>query len=194
MDATRFFLLLHERLQTTVEETLLHGLTDDQLRRRPRRDGNSIAWLLWHMARCEDIAVSRFVVGCPQLLAQGRWDLNLARGDIGTGMTDDEVDAFSARVNVAALRDYYTQVVRKTRDVVVCLRPEVLDEVIDPAYLRQVLTEEDVLGERAGWVAMNFVGRTKGWFLAQLALRHNVAHLAEASVIRGLIEAGDRSA
>ena len=44
--------------------------------------------------------------------------------------------------------------------------------------------------QRVGWVGLNWEGRTKGWFLAQLALRHNYAHLADGAFVRGQIEAG----
>lgn len=190
MDARQLFLLLHERLQRTVEETFLHGLTDEQLRCRPRPGVNSLAWLLYHMARCEDIAVSRLVAGCPTLLAQGRWDLGLAARDIGTGMTGDEVDAFGERIDVPALRAYYAELMFRTRDIVICLPDAAWDEAPDLAYLRRVLEEDEALGPRTGWVGLHFEGRTRGWFLGQLALRHNVAHLAEGAYARGLIEAG----
>jgi hypothetical protein len=38
--------------------------------------------------------------------------------DIGTGMADDEVSDLSARLDLAALRDYYTAVGRRTVEVV----------------------------------------------------------------------------
>jgi len=37
------------------------GLTDDQMRRRPASGLNSLVWLLWHMARTEDVAVNLVV-------------------------------------------------------------------------------------------------------------------------------------
>ena len=190
MDARQLFLMLHERLQRSIEETFFVGLTDEQARCRPRRDVNSLAWLLYHMARCEDIAVSRLVVGCSTLLDFGRWNLGLAALDIGTGMTSDEVDCFGQQIDLGALRDYYRTLSFRTRDMVICLPSPAWDEVIEPAYLSRVLAEHEVLGPSAGWVGLNFEGRTKGWFLGQLALRHNIAHLAEGAYVRGLLEAG----
>jgi hypothetical protein len=64
MDAIDFFVLQHGWLHLQVEGDFLHGLSDAQMRRRP--DGlNSIAWLIWHMPRCED-ALNLRLVGRPQ--------------------------------------------------------------------------------------------------------------------------------
>jgi hypothetical protein len=44
--------------------------------------------------------------------------------DVGTGMGDDEVSDLSARLDLVALRGYYTAVGRRTLEVVRSLRPE----------------------------------------------------------------------
>jgi Protein of unknown function (DUF664) len=55
--------LQHERLHRQVEHNFLQRLSDAQLRLRPH-GLNSIAWLVWHMARCED-TLSLVLVGRP---------------------------------------------------------------------------------------------------------------------------------
>jgi hypothetical protein len=40
-----------------LSDQVLAGLTDVQLRLRPAPGLNSIAWLLWHIARSEDVMV-----------------------------------------------------------------------------------------------------------------------------------------
>jgi hypothetical protein len=39
---------------------MLGGLADDDMRRRPE-GMNSLAWILWHVARAEDVAVNLVV-------------------------------------------------------------------------------------------------------------------------------------
>jgi hypothetical protein len=58
MDLLRFFLQLHAAGHAPEvsgegagSERWLAGLSDAQLRLRPRADVNSLVWLLWHMAR-----------------------------------------------------------------------------------------------------------------------------------------------
>ena len=38
----------------SAAERAFGGLTDEQMRVRPREDLNSLAWLMWHIARAED--------------------------------------------------------------------------------------------------------------------------------------------
>ena len=108
MDALEFFLLRYESLHGRNNEELLGGLTDDQIRRSPLPSVNSIAWLLWHMTRCEDVGISRLVADRPQVLLDGDWParVNVSLTDIGTGMVDDEVADFGARVDLEGLRAY----------------------------------------------------------------------------------------
>jgi len=43
-------------------DRILGGISDDQMRLRPGKETNSIAWLVWHMARTEDVVVNLVVV------------------------------------------------------------------------------------------------------------------------------------
>ena len=63
MDTRDLFLEQHAAMHTaavggnkmSAAERTFAGLTDEQMRVRPREDLNSIAWLMWHIARAEDI-------------------------------------------------------------------------------------------------------------------------------------------
>src|SRR6187431_3742086 len=118
MDAIDFFLLRYETLHRTLLDDLLQGLTDAQVRGRPHPGVNTIAWLIWHAARVEDVGVNRFVVDGAQVLDSGWLERLDGRRDVGTGMTDSEVDALSTRLDLAALRGYWDAVTRRTLDVV----------------------------------------------------------------------------
>ena len=64
MDAKELFLDQHAAVHSaavggnkaSAAERALGGVSDDQMRVRPREDLNSIAWILWHIARAEQIA------------------------------------------------------------------------------------------------------------------------------------------
>src|SRR3954468_2619697 len=148
MDAVQFFLVRYEALHGEQDSRLLSGLTEAQIRSTPYPGVNSLAWYLWHTTRCEDIGVNRLVVDRSQILLEEEWPgrLNVSLQDIGTGMADDEVTDFSARVNLEALRAYRAAVGRRTHDVIRTLDPSDLDQVLDPAQLRRVI-EEGALGE-----------------------------------------------
>ncbi len=85
----------------SMELNILHGLTDDQLRLRPQ-GWNSIASLLWHIARFEDVGVNVIVAARPQVFSEGNWldRLRIGRRDVGTGLTDEEVEAYQKYVRL----------------------------------------------------------------------------------------------
>ena len=180
MDAIEFFVLHHERLHQQVARNFLQGLSEAQMRLRPQRF-NSVAWLVWHMAGCED-ALNLLLVGRPQVLDEDGWlpRLQLSIRDVGTEMSDDEASDLSARIHLTALRDYYTAVGQRTVEVVRSLRPETLDEFPDLDRVRAA----GVFREQALWAIVERAGQTKGWWLGQLGIAHSQSHRGQATVIR----------
>ena len=167
-----------------LEDLIARGLSDDQLRARPAADLNSIAWLLWHMARCEDVAMNAILTGERQVLDEDGWRerLTVGRGDIGTRWTPAEVDDFNARIDVAALRAYRAAVGRRTREVILTLQPAMLAEPVSEARLSAAYAA-GALGENASWVRQFWQGKS-GQFFLWLGTGHNYLHLGEAMCLR----------
>ena len=187
MDAIDFFLLRYETLHRTLLDDLLQGLTDAQVRGRPHPGVNTIAWLIWHAARVEDVGVNRFVVDGAQVLDSGWLERLDGRRDVGTGMTDSEVDALSTRLDLAALRGYWEAVTRRTLDVVATLPGQDLGAVVPADRVKRVCAEEGAVAPGAEWLTEFWAkGRTRGWVLAQTPLLHVYGHYFEARVAAGL--------
>ncbi len=109
------------------------GLSTDQLAARVDGRANSIAWLVWHLARVQDDHVAE-VAGTEQAwVADGwaeRFDLPLDRADTGFGHTDEQVDA--VRVDdPELLTGYLDDVHRRTVEFVRGLHDTDLDRVVD---------------------------------------------------------------
>src|SRR5262245_32153976 len=192
MDAVQFFLRRYAPVHRAVTERLLTELDEAQIRRRPVESVNSVAWIVWHTARGEDIGVSRFVAQRPQLFFEEAWGqrLNVPEPDLGTGMTAAEVADVSARVDLAALRAYWEALERRTRAIVEGLRPEDLDVVNAPAYIQDVVEKDHVFRASGEWAEgfwMEHPDRSKGYFLGYLGLTHIWVHLSEAMVTRTLM-------
>ena len=68
MDTMAFFRTRYDDLHGRFTDDLLSGLTEDQLRHRPHPGVNTIVWLLWHIARAEDIGVNRLLVDGREVL------------------------------------------------------------------------------------------------------------------------------
>ena len=194
MEFVDFFLEEHARSHAAemtgasepmLEDQLLDGLTDAQLRLRPFPGLNSIAWLLWHLARSEDVTINVLVAGRRQVLEEDGWlqRLNLAQVDMGTGMRDEEVTTVGARIDIGALRAYRVAVGRRTREVVRALRDEQLDEPIDATRLLAVGAFPDS-ADGARRVATYWRGRRKRFVLTA---SHAYLHLGEAVCIKTLV-------
>ncbi len=188
MDALQFFHQRYNDVHTEFDE-LLDGLTDAQIRQRPH-GVNSVAWLVWHVARCEDVGVNRFVVDRSQVVDDEGWlsRLNFPRRDVGSDMTEVEVSDLNERIDAAALRGYWQAVYRRTLGVVRGLQPTDLDAPVSPAHVHHVAVEDGAVGPNAGWLEPYWAAKpNRGWFLADLALTHSWGHLYEALVTRGLL-------
>jgi hypothetical protein len=190
MDAAQFFLLRHEPLHGMMTDRLLAELTDDHLRARPQGQ-NSIAWLLWHVARAEDIGVNAFAYDRSQVFDEGGWAKRIGSGrrDLGTSMTSDEVSALTASVDVGALRDYWRAVGGRTLDTVRRDGPGSWDTVVDPARMHRIICDTGDYGPRVDTdrVQTFYAGMTRAWAFAHLALTHSYAHFGEATVIRAML-------
>jgi len=122
------------RIREIVEATL-DGLEDEALVRRPAGNGNSIAWLIWHLGRVEDAQVAS-AAGLPEVWTSqgfaGRFGLPFPERDTGYGHSSEEVDA--VRVPGGLLREYYDAVHRQTMEVLNTLGDADLDRVIDTRW------------------------------------------------------------
>lgn len=191
MDAARFFMLRYEPLHAAMTDRLFANLSDAQLRARPHGQ-NSIAWLLWHVARAEDMGVNRFAEDRQEVFDEGKWHarLDVGRREVGTGMTSEEVSDLTARVSIPALRDYWIAVGQRTLDVVRARGADGWDTAVDPSRIRRVVREEGDFGPHANpeRVESYFTGMTRGWAFAQLALVHSWGHFYEAYMVRGMLD------
>ena len=188
MDAIGFFLTRYGDLHRGLVDGLLSGLPEAQLRGRPHPGVNTIAWLLWHSARIEDVAVNRFLADRPQVL-DGGWleRLGVARRDVGTGMSDAEVDELSARTDIQALRGYWDAVSARTLELVETLRGTDLEATVPGERVTSVVRSEGAVAPGAEWLTEFWAGgRPRAWILAQTALLHPYGHYYEARVAAGL--------
>jgi len=193
MDACDMFLQQHSIVHSaavggnkgSAAERNLSGLSDEQMRVRPREDLNSIAWLLWHISRAEDIFVGRVLAGRPQVFDDA-WlkRLGITRRDFGIGMAGPEVSELTRQIDLGALREYRDAVGLRTREIVGGFKDQDWQgEVTAPAL--ELAASDGAFGARAEGVVKAFAGRPRALALSGLALFHSAGHLGEAVTIRG---------
>ena len=189
MDATQLFLDQHGAVHSanvagnkaSGAERAFAGLTDEQMRVRPREDLNSLAWLMWHIARAEDIFVNVVLGGRAQVVDDG-WagKLAITRRDFGIGMTSPEVTELTRQIDLGALRDYRDAVGRRTREFV---------EGFDwggavAAEAMEKAAAQGGFGVRTDGVVKIFTGRPRAMILSGIALMHPATHIGEAATVR----------
>jgi DinB superfamily len=175
-----------DECEWSFQDALLEGISEEQLRLQAQPGTNTVAWLIWHMARTEDVAMNLLVAGRPQVLQEEDWPgrLKLSRSDIGTGAADEEVADISAKLDIPALLAYRLAVGRRTREIVRTLRPEELAEPVPAARIDELLSVGALLDD-AHDLAAFWRGKSKAYLLAMPATGHSLAHLGEAMSIRG---------
>ena len=194
MDGRDLFLSQHGNVHSaavggnkmSLVERTLGGLTDEQWRVRPREDMNSIAWLVWHIARAEDIMVNRVLAGRSQVFDDA-WlkGLGITRRDFGIGMSSAEVTDLTRQIDIGALRAYRDAVGLRTREVVGGFKDQDWQgEIVAPA-MEQAAAEGAFAATRAEGVVKAFTGRPRAMVLSGIALFHSAGHLGEAVTVRG---------
>ncbi|MCC3294207.1 DinB family protein [Arthrobacter sp. zg-Y411] len=135
MDQSDLLIDAFGRLPETVRRTV-QDLDADALNHRPYPEGNSIAWLIWHLGRVEDAQIAD-VAGQEQAWTADGWakrvGLPLAVEDTGYGHTSEQVA--QVRVHSAeVLLGYYDDVHARTEAFVSRLSAQDLDQVVDRAW------------------------------------------------------------
>jgi hypothetical protein len=192
MDARDLLLDEHGRMHAasvtgekgTLAERTFGGLSDDQMRARPREDLNSLAWLMWHIARAEDIFANIILSGRDQIVDDG-WlpRLKISRRDFGIGMSKPEVAELTTQVDVAALRDYRDAVGRRTQEVIRGFGPaDWKGELQAPAL--EKAASLGCFGPKGEMVAKAFTGRPRIGILGGLLVTHAAMHMGEAQTVR----------
>jgi len=192
MDARDLFLDQHAAMHSaavggnpmSAAERTFTGLSDEQMRVRPREDLNSVAWLLWHIARAEDVFLNPVLAGRPQVFDDA-WAkrLGVSRRDFGIGMSSPEVTELTRQIDLGALREYRDAVGRATRDIVSGFKPEDWTGEV-PAESIQRAADQGAFGVRTEALVKVFTGRPRKALLSGIAIFHPAGHMGEASTVR----------
>jgi uncharacterized damage-inducible protein DinB len=132
MDAPELLTELHGRVRPLVEEAV-EGLTPEQLTWAPSPDANTIAWLIWHLTRVQDLYFSEYI-GDSQTLPTfadrfGRSDADAS----GYGDTAEQMQAVRPE-SAEVLVEYHAAVQGRMLSYLRGLSATDLDRVVDDSY------------------------------------------------------------
>jgi hypothetical protein len=146
---------------------VLDGLDPAHLVARLDEEANTIAWLVWHLARVQDAQVAA-AAGTEEVWSTGGWvgrlALALPATDTGYGHTAAEVAAVTA--DPATLAGYYDAVEAATLTYVAGLTGDDLDRVVDTRWDPPV-----TLGVRLVSIVAD-----------------DLEHLGQAALLRGILQ------
>ena len=112
------------------------GLTPEQLRQAPAEGANTIAWLIWHLARVQDAHLSE-LIGQEQVYLTGDWaprfGLKPDPSDNGYGHTAAQVTSVRPE-SWHTLVDYYAAVHARTLAYLADRSAADFDQVVDEAW------------------------------------------------------------
>lgn len=122
------------RVPVVVAEAL-RGLDPDRLAWRPAPFANSIAWLVWHLSRIQDVQVAALAGSDQVWLRDGWWRrfaLPLAQDDHGYGHSSEQVGL--VRADAGLLTDYLRATQDRTLTYLADLGEHDLDRVVDMSW------------------------------------------------------------
>jgi hypothetical protein len=169
----------------SFEDEVWAGADEAALRRIPPGGEHSIAWIIWHIARIEDVTMNLLVAGTAQKLHSENWPerMNWTAVSTGNAMDGAGVRELSASMDLGALRAYRHAVGDRTRQVVQQLRPEELSQKVTASRLQRVMEEGAVIEAARGLIDY-WGGLTIAGLLLMPPTRHNFVHLNEAARIK----------
>ena len=152
-----------------ILESVLNGLTEDDLNWQPRHDCNSIGWLTWHLTRQQDAQISA-LMGEEQLWIKDGWHSKFNRPadpqDSGFGQTEEEIAAFKSP-DVQTLLDYQHATLERSKEYFLSLTKNDLDRELDEPWFQPLPT-----------VGVRLIS----------IMNDAVLHAGQAAYVRGLIE------
>ena len=156
------------------------------MKERPGERGNSVAWLMWHTARTEDMALNSLIQGTPQILIDGDWGnkLGIDATHIGTGLGDDEVADFTKELNVEAVDEYWQETAKASYRWLKSISETDLDFV--PDFEERMASSPPVIASGGSELATQFwKGRNTGQLFQGLVIGHGFIHVGQMQEIGG---------
>ena len=168
VDVSELLLDLYSRTPPLAEEAVA-GLTLEQLLWQPDSGANTIAWLIWHLARIQDDYVTEMSGDGEQLWVTDGWaakfGLDPDPANHGYGHSPEDVLAVQPE-SLEVLVGYMRAVDDRVRAYLATLTADELDRVIDTSWDPPV-----TLGVRTISIADD-----------------SLQHVGQAAYLRGLVE------
>lgn len=111
------------------------GLSTEQLATSPYENGNTVAWLIWHLTRVQDDHVAD-AAGLQQLWTSAGWfdRFGLPFDPGATGWSQSSTEVAAVRVGASLLLEYHDAVCERTIEWISGLSEGDLDRIVDESW------------------------------------------------------------
>lgn len=185
--AKSMFLDIHANLHLSEAEgavqnevdNLISDLNENEYAIMPKIKDETIAWVIWHIARIEDLTINMLVAGKDQLF-NAKWQarMNVSITDTGNALTDDEIMSFSHSINIKEMLCYWNAVGESTKEIVNSLQAEDMKRKVSPADLERILNSGGVTEQKDSFWLLDFWGKKDvAGILLMPPTRHVMLHL-----------------
>lgn len=184
-EAKAAFLTLHAELNCGCVsdsgendvDRLLSGISDVDFVKIGAKNEESAAWVIWHLARIEDMTMNILVAGGNQLF-DDNWQKKIGanRKDTGNAMNTEDIISFGSVIDRAELMNYRNTVARNTREIVKKLSAEDMKRRVSAEGIAKIKAEggvdDNALGLLDYWGGKDVAG-----LLLMPPTRHVILHL-----------------
>ena len=186
-EAINIFLDIHKQLHPTnikdreenETDRLFGDLEPREYAIMPGKDDETIAWVVWHIARIEDLTMGILAARGNQLFDED-WSrrINSPIKDTGNALTDEEIMAFSKQVNCKELLNYRSAVGERTREIVSRFTYEDMIRDVNQADLMKIKVEGGVTSQKdSEWLLEFWGSKDVAGLLLMPPTRHVMLHL-----------------
>lgn len=182
MDLSAWLLDAHHDLQTRLLGQVVQHVPTDRWHEQADRGGSSIAWILLHLARHHDLALTTAIRNKPPVFLAHRDALGLATSGTGAGLAEHEDVAVSSLVGADPLLAYVNEVFAGSRRWLQRISAMAFDTIPDTA--RRLERHAQLDRDEFAWLYAMWSGRTVNWFVQWPVLGHGQSHVGEAISVR----------
>jgi len=184
MDLRAWLIDAHTDLRGRLSGAVIGLVPRQRWTEQADEGGSSIAWLLLHLARHQDLALTTAIRDHPPLFLAHRDALGLADSPTWAGLPEreDRAVAASAAAGPDALIAYVDAVFDATARWLDHLSAMALDTVPDTA--RRLADLAHLPADQLDWLFSMWGNRTVSWLVQWPVLGHGNAHVGEAIAVR----------
>jgi hypothetical protein len=171
-----------EGMHTKLTESVLNVVPMPRWAEQADDGGSSIAHIVFHMARHQDLAVTTAVRNRPPLFSAHRTALGFADAAPSVGVAEREDRAATAAIVPESLVTYVDAVFAATEEWLAEVATLALDTV--PATSHRLAGKAELSTDEVGWLHRMWGDKPVWWLVQWPVVGHGHAHIGEAISVR----------